>query len=197
MSQANTLYERMRSWLPLIPPLLLLAGTYWLNQQVQPLPPQADDSKRHDIDYAMENLSSVTLDEQGQARYMMTTEKMWHYPDDDSTHLQLPRLVSLLNKQAPLLIWGQTGTISSHGEDIYLYDKVKVIQLGNTDKNEMAFSTDYLHVIPDKDQAETDHPVTMTNAHDTIHAVGMSLDNKLRYISFLSDVHATHDTVSR
>jgi len=197
MSQASTLYERLRSWLPLIPPLLLLAGTYWLNQQVQPLPPQADDSKRHDIDYSVENLSSVTLNERGQARYMMTTEKMWHYPDDNSTHLQLPRFVSLRNNEAPLLVWAQTGTISSHGDDIYLYDEVKVMRLDNTEKDEKVFDTDYLHIIPDKDQVETDHPVTMTSARDTIHGVGMTLDNKLRYISFLSDVHATHDTVSR
>jgi lipopolysaccharide export system protein LptC len=197
MMNEHTLLERLRSWLPLLPPLLLLAGTYWLNLQVQPLPPKEDDSKRHDIDYAVENLSSVTLDEHGKARHMMTTEKMWHYPDDDTTHLQTPRLVSLHANRAPLVIWAQTGTISSRGEDVFLYDDVKVMRLADTEQNGMQFSTDYLHVIPDKDLADTDHPVTVVSAHDTIHAVGMTLDNKARNITFLSDVHATHETVPR
>jgi lipopolysaccharide export system protein LptC len=193
----HSLLDRLRSWLPILPPMLLLAGTYWLNLQVQPLPPKSDDSKRHDIDYAIENLSSVTLDEKGQARYMMTTEKMWHYPDDDSTHLQTPRMVSLHTDREPLVIWAQTGTISSHGDDVYLSDNVKIMRLGNTEQNGMVFNTDYLHVIPNKDLAETDHPVTVVSAHDTINAIGMSLDNKSRNITFLSNVHAIHEPVAR
>ena len=102
MTRINDFLERLRSWLPLIPLLMLLAGTYWLNQQVQPFAQQPDDSKRHDVDYSVENLSSVMLDEHGHARYMMTTEKMWHYPDDDSTFLNHPYFVSVPAKGWPI-----------------------------------------------------------------------------------------------
>lgn len=193
----SSLYERLRAWLPLLPLLLLLAGTYWLNQQVQPLPPREDNSKRHDVDYSVENLSSVMLDGQGRARYMMTSEKLWHYSDDDSTHLQSPRLVSLDSGRAPLVTTARTGKLSSHGDEVFLYDDVKVTRLADGDQNAMMFSTDYLHVVPDKDQADTDHPVTLVTAHDTVHAVGMTLDNKSRNITFLSNVHATHEPVPR
>lgn len=192
MTDYHSLVDRLRAWLPLLPLLLLLAGTYWLNLQVQPLPPKADDSKRHDIDYAVTNLSSVTLDEQGHARYMMTTEKMWHYPDDDSTHLQTPRFVSLQNARAPLVTWAQNGTVSSHGDEVFLHDDVKIMRLGDTESDQMVFNTDYLHLIPNKDLADTDQPVTVTGAHDTIHAVGMTFDNKARHVTFLSNVQSTH-----
>lgn len=197
MTNEHTLLGRLRSWLPLLPLLLLLAGTYWLNMQVQPLPPKPDDSKRHDIDYAADNLSSTTLDEHGKARYLMTAEKLWHYPDDDSTHLQTPRFVSLHDDRPPLVTWARTGTVSSHGEEVFLYEDVKVMRLSDTGQDGMEFSTDYLHVIPDKDLVDTDHPVTAVGVHDTIHAVGMSFDNKSRNVTFLSHVHAIHEPAPR
>lgn len=177
--------------------MLLLAGTYWLNQQVLPIPAKSDSSQRHDIDYSVHNLSTVSLDENGQARHIMTTEKMWHYPDDDTTHLQAPRMVSLRSDRAPMVIWADTGKISSHGEEVFLYDNVKVIRLDNGEQAAMEFSTDYLHVLPDKDQVDTDRPVTLVTSHDTVHAVGMTLDNKARIVNLLSKVRATHEPVQK
>lgn len=197
MMDGRTLLERMRAWLPLLPPLLLLAATYWLNQQVQPVPAKPDSSKRHDIDYEVDKLSSVTLNEQGQARYMMTTEKMWHYPDDDSTHLQMPRFVSLHNDRAPMVTWAKTGKISSRGDEISLYDEVKIMRLGNDKQGDMTFNTDYLHIVPERDIIDTDRPVTLVTAYDSIRAVGMTLDNKSRTIALLSNVRATHEPVQK
>jgi lipopolysaccharide export system protein LptC len=192
MNRFNDLLGRLRAWLPLIPLLLLLAGTYWLNQQVQPLGPKADDSKRHDIDFSVENLSSVTLDENGRARFMMTTEKMWHYPDDDSTHLDRPHFISIHAKSPPTIISSLTGKVSSHGDEVFLYDEVTVVRLADVEQDKLKFSTEYLHVFPDRDQADTDHPVTLVTARDTINATGMKLDNKLQTAQLLSHVRATH-----
>lgn len=192
-----TLADRLRSWLPLLPALLLLAGTYWLNQQVQPLPPKPDNSKRHDIDYTVDNLSSVTLDENGQARHMMTTERMWHFPDDDTTHLRAPRFVSLSSDRAPLVTWAQTGILSSHGDEVFLHDDVKVMRLSSADQDEMLLSTDYLHFTPAKDWAETDHPVTLTTPRDTVYGVGMTLDNRARIVNLLSQVRSIHEPAPR
>lgn len=192
MTRIKNPIERLRSWLPLIPLLLLLAGTYWLNQQVRPVPPKPDDSKRHDIDYSVENLSSVTLDEHGQARYLMTTEKMWHYPDDDTTFLDHPHLISLHTNSWPVITSSLTGKLSSHGDEVFLYDDVTVIRLPEVDRDKLTFSTEYLHVLPNKDQADTDYPVMIVTPHDTINGIGMTLDNKLQTAHLLSNVHATH-----
>jgi lipopolysaccharide export system protein LptC len=192
MTRSKDLIERLRSWLPIIPLLLLLAGTYWLNQQVQPVGPKSDDSKRHDIDYSVQNLSSVTLDEHGQARYLMTTEKMWHYPDDDTTFLDHPHLVSLHTNSWPVITSALTGKVSSHGDEVFLYDDVTVVRLPDLEKDMLTFSTEYLHVLPDKDQADTDHPVTIVTPRDIINGIGMTLDNKLQTAQILSNVRAIH-----
>lgn len=193
MKHSTTYWERARAWLPLLPLLLLLAGTYWLNQQVQPLPDKTDSSKRHDIDFSVDQLSTITLDEHGQPRYTLTTEKMWHYPDDDSTHLQHPRLVSLHSDRAPLITSAQRGKVSSRGNEVFLYQDVKIVRLANDGQSAMEFSTDYLHVLPEKDTADTDRPVTLVTARDTIQATGMTIDNKSRIINLLANVHAIHE----
>jgi lipopolysaccharide export system protein LptC len=175
--------------------VLLLAATWWLNQQVQPLP-QVVSQQRHDIDYVVDNLYAITLNAQGQPRFTLAAEKMWHYPDDDTTHLQMPRLTSLYAERPPTLTQALTAKISSKGDDVYLYDEVRVTRPANGDSPEQRFATDYLHFVPDRDWAETDQSVTMINPYNVIRAVGMELDNKARTAKLLSHVRATHEPVS-
>jgi lipopolysaccharide export system protein LptC len=186
--------EKIRAWLPLLPLLLLLAATYWLSQQVQPLQ-QAQVLLRHDVDYTVDNFSATTLSLQGQPRFTLAAEKLWHYPDDDTTHLKLPRLTSLYADRPPTLTTALTGTISSKGDDVYLYDEVRVTRAAINGIGEQRFATEYLHVVPDRDWAETDQPIVMTNPNNNLRAVGMELDNKARTVKLLSRVRAHHDPV--
>ncbi len=190
--RGNRIFEKTRAWLPLMPLLLLLAATWWLNKQVQPLP-QARSQQRHDIDYYVDNFSAVTLNPQGQPRYVLAAEKMWHYPDDDTTHLRMPKLTSLYADRPPTITSSQIGMISSKGDEVYLRDEVHVVRPASAGASEQLFVTNYLHVIPDRDWAETDQPVMMSNQYSVIRAVGMELDNKARTAKLLSRVRARHE----
>jgi lipopolysaccharide export system protein LptC len=185
---------KARAWLPLLPLILLLLATYWLNLQVQPLA-QVQSQQRHDVDYVVDHFSAVTLSLQGQPRFTLSAEKLWHYPDDDTTHLQMPRLTSLYADRPPTVTTAQTGKVSSQGDDVYLYDEVRVVRPAADGIGEQRFATDYLHVVPDRDWAETDQSVVMTNPNNTLRAVGMELDNKARTAKLLSRVRATHEPV--
>jgi lipopolysaccharide export system protein LptC len=186
--------DNARAWLPLLPLLLLLLGTYWLSQQVQPLP-QIQSQLRHDVDYVIDNLSAITLNEQGQPRFTLAAEKLWHYPDDDTTHLQMPRLTNLYTDHPPTLTSAQTGMLSSKGDEVFLYDEVRVVRPASEAGGEQRFATDYLHVVPDRDWAETDQAVVVTSQYNTIRAVGMELDNKARTVKLLSRVRALHEPI--
>lgn len=196
MLSTRRLIDSTRAWLPLLPLILLLAATYWLNQQVQPLP-QGQTQQRHDVDYYVDNFTATSLNPQGQARSMLSAEKMWHYPDDDTTHLQMPKLTSLYPDRPPMLTTSQTGAISSKGDDVYLYDDVRITRPASPGFAEEDFSTDYLHVIPDRDWAETDKSVVMTGPNTEVRAVGMELDYKTRTVKLLSRVSATHAPIIR
>jgi lipopolysaccharide export system protein LptC len=186
--------DKARAWLPLLPLLLLLMATYWLSQQVQPLP-QTQSQKRHDVDFVVDGFSAITLNEQGQPRFTLAAEKMWHYPDDDTTHLQMPQLASLYANRPPTLTSALTGMISSKGDEVFLYDEVRILHPASGDIGEQLFATNYLHVVPDRDWAETDQSVVMTSQYNLVRAVGMELDNKTRTVKLLSRVRAFHEPV--
>jgi lipopolysaccharide export system protein LptC len=190
----SRLLEKVRAWLPLVPLLLLLAATYWLNLQVQPLP-QVLSQQRHDVDYVVDNFSAVTLNQQGRPRFTLTAERLWHYPDDDTTHLQMPRLTSLFADRPPTVTTAQTGTVSSKGNDVYLYDEVRVVRPATNGSGEQRFATDYLHVIPDRDWAETNQSVVMTDRYNIIRAVGMELDYQAGTVKLLARVRAAHEPI--
>lgn len=187
------LLHRSREWLPLLPLLLLLAATYWLNLQVQPLPPKPDSSKRHDPDFIVSKFSAATLNEQGVPRYIVYAQKMVHYPDDDSTHLEEPQLSSFNAGGPPVYVFAKQGEVSSKGEEIFLRDEVKLLRAASATQSEMTLTTTFLHVIPDRDLADTDRPVTMKDAYNIVHATGMQFDNKARIIKLLAQVRSEHE----
>lgn len=179
--------DRLQSWLPLLPLLLLMAATYWLNLQVEA--PASDAKKlRHDPDYVIDNFTATTLDEQGKIRFVMSAKKMWHYPDDDTTHLEVPHLESLTAERPPMRMSALEGEISSKGDEVFLRKDVTIIRPAYADKSELTFKTNYLHVIPNKDLADTDQPIAMEDARTKLNAVGMELDNKTHIVKFLSHV---------
>ena len=188
-----TFLDRLRTWSALLPLLLLLGATYWLDQQVLPLPPHADDSKRHDPDYIINNLSATTLNEHGKPHYLMTAEKMVHYPDDDSTHMVQPRMVSLHADRPPVYVSALRGKVSSDGEQVFLQDDVKVVRGASASRSQMTFTTSFLHVLPDQDLADTDRPVTIVDDSTVVNGVGMKLNNKTGVAELLAQVVSQHE----
>lgn len=184
---------RARYWLPVLPLLALLGATYWLNQQVQPQAAKPDSSTRHDPDTIMENFSAVKLNVLGVPRFIMAAKKMLHYPDDDSTALEIPRLTSLSpDGHPPIHLIAQRGNLSSRGDEVFLYDSVEVLREATARQSELRLQTEYLHIVPDQDIADTDYPVTIVDAYDTVHAIGLEMDNRARTLKLLSQVRSEH-----
>lgn len=187
-----TFASRARYWLPLFPLLGLLGVTYWLNQQVQPESDKADNGKRHDPDAIMENFSAIRLNEQGAPRFIMAAEKMQHYPDDDSTTLEVPRLTLLSAERPAIHIVARQGVVSRRGDEVFLHHDVEVLREASAQQEELTLHTEYLHIIPDRDWADTDHAVTIVDAYNTVHATGLEMDNKARTLKLLSQVRSEH-----
>ena len=184
--------SRARQWLPLFPLLGLLGATYWLNQQVRPEPAKLDRSNRHDPDAIVENFSATKLDEQGVPSFIMAAKKMLHYPDDDSTLLELPR-VTLLSPTLPTIhAIARQGNISGKGDEIFLQNDVEVLREAGKRQDELTLQTEYLHIIPDQNLTRTDRAIKLVSAHTTIQAVGMEMNNKTRILKLLAQVRSEH-----
>jgi lipopolysaccharide export system protein LptC len=153
--------ERLRSWLPLLPLLLLLGATYWLNLQVQGPAAGSGKNLRHDPDYIIDNFTATTLDAKGRVHFVMSAKKMVHYPDDDTTHLEAPQIASHAAEHTPVHMSAQTGELSHKGDEIFLRNDVTITRPAYAKQSELVFKTDYLHVMPGKNIADTDQPVSL------------------------------------
>jgi len=187
-----TFATRVRYWLPLLPLLGLLGATYWLNQQVQPEPAKPDGSRRHDPDSIVENFSAVRLNKQGTPYFIMSAAKMLHYPDDDSTALEAPRLTLLAEDSPPLLATAESGSISRKGDELTLQGGVEVLRGATQEQDQLNLKTESLNIIPDQDLARSDMAVKLTEAHTTVTAIGLELNNKTRTIKLLSGVKSEY-----
>ncbi|MDZ4200562.1 MAG: LPS export ABC transporter periplasmic protein LptC [Gallionella sp.] len=187
-----TFASRARHWLPVLPVLAMLGLTYWLNQQVQPEAEKPDSRLRHDPDAIMENFTALKFSEEGAVRFIMAAKKMQHYPDDDSTALVLPRLTSLSVDRPSMHIVAQRGIVSSRGDEVFLHEAVEVLREASGEREELTLQTEYLRVIPDRDWAETDHPVKIFDSGNTVYAVGLEMDNRARTVKLLSQVRSEH-----
>jgi len=183
---------RVRRWLPLLPLLGLLGATYWLNQQVQPEPPKPDSSTRHDPDSIVENFSAVRLNRQGTAHFIMSAKRMLHYPDDDSTILEAPRVTLLAENRPTMLATARTGTISSKSDELFLEGDVEVLRDAGIQQDRFRLQTEYLHFIPDQDMVNSNRAVTLVDANTTVTAIGLELNNKTRSIKLLSNVRSVY-----
>lgn len=191
---SNTLTYKLRAWLPLLPLAALLGGSYWLSLQVQPLP-EIDRTVRHEVDFQIEHLSSTVLDAQGKPRYVLSAQKLWHFPDDDTTHLQLPQFTQFSESAPPMYISSKTGSFTHKGEEVSLTNEVRLLRTGNATLKEMRLETELLHIIPARDWIDTPSAITFYNGKDVVTALGMELDNRARSLTLLSHVKAHHEPI--
>jgi lipopolysaccharide export system protein LptC len=184
--------ERLTSWFPFALLAGLAALTFWLDRMVQLSPGASQAASRHDPDYMVDQLKAARTDEAGKVVYTLDSERMVHYPDDDTTHLTAPRFVSL-RSQAPVTITAREGLVSSNGDNVYFKEDVKVTRAPYADRSEMVMRTTFLHVIPDDNIAKTDRPVTITDAATVVHAVGLEMNSETRVLKLFSKVRGTYD----
>lgn len=182
----------IRQWLMTLPLLGLLAVTYWLNQQAQPELTKLDSNIRHDPDAIVENFSATRLNEQGTPRFILAAEKMLHFPDDDSTTLEMPHLTSVSDERPMIHASAKHGTLSSKGDEIFLRGDVVILREASTQQDKLTLKTEYLHILSDQDLLKTDRAVTLIDAHNIVNAVGLEMNNRARTLKLLSQVRSEY-----
>jgi lipopolysaccharide export system protein LptC len=159
--------------------LVLAILSFWISQHVQTPPHQVSGQKLHQPDYFMENFVSTKTDKSGQLKAVLAAVKMFHYPDDDSTHLVRPRLTQYSHDGHFNQIEAQRGLISSDGESAQFYDNVIVFQPAKKDRGDMHMFTNYLKVLPKANLASTPEEVKITESpYSYMTGVGMVFDKK-------------------
>lgn len=179
---------------PLALLVFLALVTFWINRAVQPPLPKLDGSSRHDPDYIMSNFVTTQTDVNGALRYKLAAIEMRHFPDDDSTELKRPRYTQFSLDKPYTEVQGLRGYVSSDGEEVKLFDNVKVTRQASAEKGEMTVETDYLHIRPNEELVTTDRPVIIRQAPKTvIYATGMVYEKKRKTLTLLHRVRAHYE----
>ena len=185
--------DRVSSLFPLLLVLALAAASLWLERAVQA--PEYDKSGklRHDPDFIAEDFGITKMGANGKPEYSLSAARMLHYPDDESTNIQEPRLVQRHDDAAPILIRADRGTVSRNGNEASFFGNVVVVREASRERSELRIQTEYLQIVPDRDLARTDRPVTITEGRSRLAGVGMEFNNKTRQFALLSQVRGTFD----
>jgi lipopolysaccharide export system protein LptC len=192
-----TLHIHFRNWLLLLPFLGLLGITYWLDQQTQPELARTEIAKRHEPDAIVDNFSATRLNDQGTPRFIMTAKKMQHFPDDDSSTLEMPRLTSLSAEHPSIHASAEQGVITNKGDEVLLHGAVEILSEATTQQDKITLRTESLRILPDQGFLNTDRAVTVVDAHHTLYAIGLEMDNRASTLKLLSQVRSEYVPIKK
>jgi len=113
--------------------LALLAGaSWWIGRNVAPLTAVSDPRARHDPDYVIQNFSSTVMNEHGRKKYVLTANRLVHYPDDDTAHLEHPYLIQYPEGGVAVHAVADTGIVPGDADEIYMQGRVRVTRGADT-----------------------------------------------------------------
>ena len=119
----------MGALFPLLVMLLLAMLTLWLVRTIAPSNAPAP-AINHDPDYVVDKLSLLRLSVEGTPRYLLTADKMVHFPNDDSSHLERPTLRQLQPDKPELRFSAARGIVTAGGDVVHLRDDVEILRAG-------------------------------------------------------------------
>jgi lipopolysaccharide export system protein LptC len=175
--------------------LVLAAGlaglTMWLERAVQPPAGSSPNALEHDPDFIVERFTATSHDKTGRPDSRLTARRMTHYPDDDTTELEEPRLVQFRAQGPPVRISAERGTVTKDGEEVRLYGNVRVVREGTKGRPELQMETTYLQVFPKQDIARTPEAVVITEGASRLTGVGMDYNTRTRELELKARVSGT------
>jgi len=159
----------------------LAGGSYWLAERAR-LADAAAHKPTHDPDYFAEHFALTRMDENGTALYATSADKLFHFPDDDSTTMVSPVMTSSRADRPHTHIRADSGVSTSDADEVRLSGDVRILRDATDTDAALEARTSFLLMIPDDDIARTDRPVQVTHGGSTVWAQSMEFDNTDRFL---------------
>ncbi len=175
---------RLNQYLPLLMLSALAATTIWLARTVNNVSTHGDGKIRHEPDIIIENFTAKQFSPTGNVQYTLTASKMIHYPDDDTAHLTKVNFQATEPGKPPMHAIADTGILSKKGDEVFLHNNVVLVREASPESSKITMSTNFLHIIPNQDIAQTNQPVMIEDGGSRINASSMIANNKNQTIIF-------------
>ena len=120
----------MKHWPSQLFPIVILALltglTFWLQSRVTTNDAKHDGKLRHDPDAIAENFVALRFDQTGQLKYRLSAPYLAHFPDDDTSEITSPTLISYRPKTPSVTVTADHAKLTSGGEIAYLRDNARL-----------------------------------------------------------------------
>jgi len=183
----RSFFSRPSVWL-----IILLLLTLWLDNALQRPNLQQGNDMQQEVDYIIENLDGIQANHEFERNRFFSANRLIHYPAEDITQLERVRFTSIEPDKPLLRVTSNQAELTKDGNDIFLTGDVSIIRGEDLDKDKVTMLTDFLHLIPDTDIAQTDRPVTVIRMNSVLNAIGLFMNNRTGEILMQSRVKA-HD----
>ncbi|WP_455209303.1 LPS export ABC transporter periplasmic protein LptC [Kaarinaea lacus] len=167
--------------------LLTGAGASWWVMSLSEPDLEAFTASKEGPDYFMENFITTKLSETGKPVHRLNAERLTHYPDQKHSDVLKPLMTFFRNDGSIWTATANMGKVLGDGKEVYLIDDVNIVRPGTPD-SKITINTRDLHIVPDKNFAETKNAVVLQQDQNTITATGMKAFFAIGNIEFLSDV---------
>jgi lipopolysaccharide export system protein LptC len=182
----------VRHWSAALVLLALAGASAWLVDRIDQSEPRAARSESHEPDSYMEGFTRTAMDERGHVKTRLYADRMFHYPDDDSTRLARPR-IEILDDGPPWYAAAETGFVDAKGEVVLLHGEVRIWREDAAGGRAIEVITTRMRVLPTTRYAETDDPVTLMTPESVTHAVGMRGDLRFNRLELLKQVRSRYE----
>lgn len=192
MSEART-SRRYPVILVLCLVVVLALGSFWtLEVTRRSASNTTPAAARSAPDYFIENFRFAKIAANGKAEYLVTGERLTHYPLDDSNTIDNPLLRRFSDQRPPITVTAKRAMINSDQSEVHLYDEVKLEKPATPDSNSYSVESDYMLALPNDDLVKTDKPVMIRMGTSTLTGVGMIADNSKQALTLQSKVNAIY-----
>lgn len=166
--------------LPLLPLgiLLLLAGmTFWLSSYVGNQGAEKAANKRNDPDVVIEKFSAQKLSPAGDVQYVVTADKMTHYPRDDSALLEKVVFTATTLGRPKVVARAPRGISKNGGNEIIMEGGVVLDAEASGRSPAMQLKTPKLTVLPEQNIARSTDGVVIESVQGVMNAASFELNN--------------------
>ncbi|MGY0217270.1 LPS export ABC transporter periplasmic protein LptC [Endozoicomonadaceae bacterium StTr2] len=145
-------------------------------------------------DVFMENARITQYDEAGNRSSFATATQVVHYPDSDTTWLDSPDIWNWQDSiNPPWHSVSERGKLLPGGKTLELYDNVVINRANPKGGAPLQLETDFLTIHTDRDIAETERPVRISDESGVTTAVGMTTYYKENLVKLKSKVRGIHE----
>jgi len=173
---------------------LLVISSWFLADLFEPKKIVSAPVVDHSPDYFSHGYYKKEMDKAGLLKNELIADKMGHYSDDETTHLENP-VMTLYNPDAPpWVIKSETAILEADGDHLQLVGKVNITREGTKDIRAFVLNSLDMKVKLSTSYAETKKWAEIIDAQNRTQGIGLKITfTEPVRINFLSKVKGRYE----